>query len=112
MRVAEITSCVLLSVAFGCGGDPDPICDAPALQAALDEASAGDTVRVGNCRVTGSVSVPGGVHLEGLGASSSAISGDVGHAAITLAPGGPATELADLTVESAGPIAILARGTG
>jgi hypothetical protein len=46
----------------GCGVDP---CDD--LQAALDDARAGETVELGRCTVTGEFSIPAGVALDGEG---------------------------------------------
>ena len=61
--------------AVGCQGEQDdgPFCSAAALAEALAAASAGETVRVGACRLAGSFTVPAGVTLagEGGGASSS-----------------------------------------
>jgi hypothetical protein len=49
---------------IGCDGGPE--CDAEGLASALEGASSGDVVRVGACRIEGTVfTVPAGVALEG-----------------------------------------------
>lgn len=80
----------------GCGSGP--ACDAAALQAALDRASPGDEVRVGACRVEGSLRVPAGITLRGQGPES--IIAPTGSTGVWLEPGEPPARVADLVVEA------------
>jgi hypothetical protein len=59
--MSRVVVCVCL-IATGCATDP---CDD--LQAALDEAGAGDTVELGACTVSGTFTIPAGVVLAGEG---------------------------------------------
>ncbi|MCB9601769.1 MAG: hypothetical protein H6721_19890 [Sandaracinus sp.] len=68
-------SLALLLTLAACGSDSE-ICDADALARALDEASPGDVVRVGDCAIEGAFVVPEGVVLEGT-ADGSELSGEV-----------------------------------
>ena len=94
--------------------DPEPVlsnCDGADLAEALSGASSGDTVEVGSCRVTASLSVPAGVTLVGQGQDVSFIVAPAGQTAITLAPGTTATQLRQLSVES-DTTGVVARGAG
>lgn len=101
--------------ANGCGDDDDDpeatVCDAAALTAALEAATAGEVVTIGACTIDGTFTVPAGVELRGAGAASSTLRTDVG-TAVDLEAGTGTTRLAALTVTSEGDAAVLARGTG
>jgi hypothetical protein len=103
-RTFEAWALVLLL--GGCGSDP---CDAGALRDELADARAGDTVRIGSCRIEGSFEVPAGVLLRGAGHGTVlASSGQT--AVLTAAAGDGTTAIRDLSVESDGTIGILVRG--
>lgn len=105
----------LAAIAAGCGDEGT--CDLGELQAELDAASPGETVRIGECRIAGAVRVPAGVTLAGAGPSRSVLVSDgtrfegVG---VDLVPSasGPRTAVRGLAVESRGRLAIHARGAG
>jgi hypothetical protein len=101
----------LAIVSSGCSDD-EAICSAGELEAALGRAGPGDTVRVGACRITGAFTVPAGVTIAGQGPEASVIVAEEGGLAIELIPGTEATRAVDLSVESNGRIAVLARGSG
>lgn len=110
--VVSVGWCLVL---FSCA-DPEPepeqsTCDALALIEALSEASSGDTVEVGACRITASLTVPAGVTLLGQGQAVTTIVAPAGETAITLTPGTTATQLRQLSVE-ADATGIIARGSG
>src|SRR5262245_41291685 len=100
---------LIVGAAAGCGGE-DEFCDAASLAAALGAAQSGDTVQMGSCRIEGAFTVPAGVRLRGK--EGSVIASSAGSAAITLSPGAGASCVSSLRIESAGSIAILARGAG
>ncbi len=107
---------MLLAVAAtGCDRDH---CDAGELREALERASAGDTVRVGACRVEGSFVVRQGVTLEGTDPERSVLVAEGDGLALRLAPevagviGDPGTWVRDLTVETDGRVGVLATGQG
>lgn len=108
-----------LSVAIAACGEDEPsgLCARDDLQAALDAAAPGDTVRAGACRIDGPLVVPAGVTLAGAGVSETIVVAPAGDGArgITLVPGTPAAVARDLTVESSTGIGIAAvddSGTG
>lgn len=76
------------------------ICDASALSAALSSASAGSTVRIGDCTITGSFVVPPGVTLEGEGSFSSRIHVPSSGSGVVLEAGTTTTTLSKLRVTS------------
>ena len=90
MRWGLVGALVLLGVGCDAG-----VCDAVALQDALDTAGADGVVEAGACRIEGSLRVPAGVTLHGQGVGET----------IVASPSGTAIELADgarleaLTVE-------------
>lgn len=95
------------------GGDDAPAsCDPGELQAALEGAGAGDTVRIGTCRVTASITVPAGVTLEGAGVGESILVGAQGEIPLTVEPAAAGTFVRNLRVESNGPAGIVVEGAG
>lgn len=68
-----VGSFLVASCLTACG--TSGVCDAAALQAALDGAAAGSTVEVGACRVDGRFTVRNGVRLLGRGPALSTIGG-------------------------------------
>ena len=91
-----------------CGGRGE-LCEAESLQRALDRADRGSTVRMGRCRIDGSIAVPEEVTL--LGAANDAdedngIFSDEG-AAVTLAPG---AAVRNVHIASSGHTALLVTG--
>jgi hypothetical protein len=114
MRVAMWVGVVLLSIAAtGCKDDDAAgSCDASALMAELATASAGDTVQVGECTLTGSFTVPSGVTLAG--GAGSVLRADEG-VVVKLEPSpDPAapTTLSSLAIEADGRVGVLSRGAG
>lgn len=102
---------VLALASTGCVDDVG-ICDAGDLAVALRNALRGDRVRAGECRITGTFTVPGGVTLEGRGQGRTRFVGTEGEPALRLEGGERPTGLVGVSVESSGPAAILARGSG
>lgn len=104
-----LLSTMMTACLSGGGGATDhgPTCDAGELASALASAGQNDTVRVGACRVTGSFSVPAGVHLVGAGRGTSTIVAAAG-AGVSATAG----SISDLSVESDGVAAIVASGAG
>jgi hypothetical protein len=76
-------------------------CDVAALQAALDAASPGSTVRMGACRLSGWLTVPAGVTLAGRGPGASILKTVGIFPALRITPGSTVTRVVDLSVESA-----------
>lgn len=78
-------SLLALALVAGCGssGDGEPACDAEAVQRALDRASTGATVRLGECTLDAALRVPVGVTLMGAGPSTLLRAPD-GSSALTL----------------------------
>src|SRR5687768_16622505 len=101
-----------VSLNAACGSDEPPHCDPVSLQEALSRATPGDTISIGACTVSGTFEVPAGVTLAGQSSTSSKIVGAPAQPALRLVPGSPATTLRNLTVESQGQLAIIARGAG
>jgi hypothetical protein len=98
MRIA-FASALLAS----CGGE---ICDSAALTTALAAASSGDEVRIGECDVSGTFTVPSGVALSGVGPGASIVSGN-----LVVEPG-QVTVVRALSIRTDGGFAVLARGGG
>jgi hypothetical protein len=99
----------------GCSSEGDDgvaACDPGALEAALSGAAEGDTVRIGACRVTASVTVPAGVTLEGEGVGESVLVGPEGEIPLTVQPAAEGTFVRNLRVESDGPAGVLLEGAG
>lgn len=93
-----------LLVVAGCGGEPAP-CDVESVQAALDGAASGDVVTF-DCLLTGNLSVPSGVVLEGVGpAAIEAASG----VALEVAPGATVRGVA---ITARGTAGVAVRGVG
>ena len=113
MRHALLLAATLL-VGACTSGDDDAVasCDPDELQAALSNAADGDTVRIGTCRLTVSLTVPAGVTLEGAGVDDSVLVGPDGEVALTVEPAAGGTFVRNLSVESAGPAAVLVEGAG
>lgn len=115
-RIAGAGALLLLGVVMAaCGSssstsDGSPLCDAGQLSSALSAAGAGDTVRVGACRVTGSFHVPAGVHLVGAGATSVIVAS--GGAGVAIAASQAEASVSDLAIESEGIAGILGTGNG
>ena len=107
-----VSAALLVSaVLAGCASDGDGggLCDRASVQAALDGAGPGDTVRIGACRVSGSLRVPAGVTLEGEGAGTSVVAGTE-RAAVWLEPGEPGATVRHLGIESSGVAGIAGGG--
>jgi hypothetical protein len=94
-----------------CTYDP---CDPGDIQQALDDASPGDTVRIGACTVQGPFRIPPGVRLEGVGAAESAIEVLPGAypAVDARTEAGRRTTLAGVRVESAARMGVRFSGAG
>jgi hypothetical protein len=75
------------------------VCDLAALRLRLAGAAPGETVKMGSCRIVGSVTVPPGVILAGEGPGRSTLAPDA-NVTVCLEPGSPATTLRDVTVEA------------
>lgn len=108
MKYIKVVTVVLLVSAMSrCdGGEENVRCGADELQAALEAAAPGETVRVGACRVTASLTVPAGVTLAGKGPGTSVLVADGPRPAVRLTPGTPPARVTDLSVESAANSAI------
>lgn len=91
------------------GPEPETICTAKQLEAALAEAAPGSIVRAGACEIEGSFVVPADVTLVGEGIGITTIVGPESRPAIELAPG---ATLSDLAVISKGIAGVIARGDG
>ncbi|MBI5486712.1 MAG: hypothetical protein HY905_05230 [Deltaproteobacteria bacterium] len=101
------------ALAGACGGsDSAEKCTADELAAALGAARAGDTVRVGACRIAGSFEVPAGVTLTGHGPTESVLLTTGHRPVLRLVPGASPTRVADLGVLSSGNSGIWITGTG
>ena len=102
--------CAVLCALSACEG----VCPtAEELQTQLDAAEPGDTVRIGACSVGGSLRIPAGVALEGVG-QTSVLSGATGSVVI-LEPSADAavpTRLASVSVESTACVGLLATDVG
>ncbi len=88
------------------------LCDAQAVQAALDQAAPGDTVLIGACTVTGPITVPAGVTLRGLAPGLSRIDAPAGQVGVYLQAGPQPAALGHLTVRSEGLAAVWADAAG
>ena len=88
------------------------LCDAQAVQAALDQASPGDTVLIGACTVAGPLTVPAGVELRGLAPGLSRIEAGSGQVGVYLQAGSQPAELEHVTVRSQGRAAVWADAAG
>ncbi len=103
---------VVLTVA-GCGTSGAPeICDATELDARLSSASPGDTIRLGECRVSGTFTVPSGVTLQGAGTGSSVLVAPAGERGVVLVPGESESVLRDMTIEASGLAGLFGTGAG
>jgi len=114
MRVgAMVVGCLLAAVAVGCGGEVTVHEDLGSLQAALDGAGPGDTVRAGSVRLEGPLRVPPGVTLLGAGQGETIVVAPTDMVGVVAETGGAAeTRVRGLTVESAGRAGILVTGDG
>jgi hypothetical protein len=112
VATAALPALVLLAAAT-CNETTEPgTCDAEALAASLAGAVAGDTVRVGACRLAGSFTVPAGVALVGEGAGQTTLVSAGRRPVLIVEAGSPATRVADLAVESSSNAGVLVRGSG
>ncbi len=84
------------------------LCDAQAVQGALDQASPGATVTIGACTVQGPLFVPAGVTLQGLAAAVSRIDAPAGDVGVVLRAGSQPARLKRVTVRSQGLAAVRA----
>lgn len=92
--------------------DESPLCDAAALQEALESATSGQTIRVGSCSITGAFVIPEGVTLAGVDQASSTVIAESDEPALRLLPGDAPTRVEDLSVSSDERIAVLTMGPG
>lgn len=106
--LAAVLSCCVLASA-GCDNQP---CTAEDVQQALDSAAPGQTVMVGACRVTGSVTIPPGVSLAGSGRGVSSIVSNGGAPAVTVTAGEAQSTIRDLSIESSEGVGLLVQGGG
>lgn len=99
----------LSTTAVGCG--EEGICEAGELASAVRGASAGDTVRVGACRVRAALELPAGVTLTGVSRRESVLVVDEGTIGIRMQDADGA-RVRSLTIESSGNLGVLGRGPG
>jgi hypothetical protein len=96
-----------ITAACGEGG----ICEADELTEALATAMSGDTIRIGECEVTGSFTVPAGTRLQGESRTESKVIGEEG-LAVLRAEGAGQVEIDNLSIRSPGRAAIYSSGEG
>ncbi len=102
----------LLAPAPPCVAGGGGICDASALRRALADAHTGDVVRVGNCRVTGSFSVPAGITLAGSGPDATVIVAPAGRPAVVVTPNDTPTVVRCFAAEANGAAGVSFEGAG
>lgn len=98
--LAWLAAVAVATGSVACGEDEvDGFCDADDLRAALANASAGDEVHVGACRVEGPLEVPEGVTLSGEGIGQTTLFGPDDDVTVEVTTGGAPAIVRDLSIE-------------
>ena len=97
---------------WGCAGEDDPARTAAELEAALDGASPGDTVRAASGTFRGTFVVLEGVSIDGAGIGSTILESDGDAAVVVLEASSTGTAVRNVTVRSSGSAGVVARGPG
>lgn len=106
------SSLILVLASLSITGCTEEICDSARLAEALDSALRGETVTLGDCRVSGAFTVPAGVTLEGQGQERSRLVSDGDETVISLEGGARPARLRNLSITSNGRHGIIGRGSG
>jgi len=91
------------------------ICNYDELIEVLNQAQPGQTVKIGNCRITGSFTIPSGVILEGVDKNASILVSEGDHPVLKITPStdqSNLTEVTKISIESNGLAGILCKGEG
>jgi hypothetical protein len=113
MKPAFCAFTVVALALAACSDNGDKICtDADCLKGALQNASAGSTVRVGAGTIEGNFAVPAGVALEGAGAGSTVLKSAGAGPVLEVTADGSGTAIRDLSVEGGSTGGIYVGGDG